>query len=321
MRRKYEVPLNLHQFDGEGGAGASAGEGIGITQGEGQTAAESKSGRKEDLSNIQYGKQEESQAANANSGQSEIHVTTPESEAQEVRKAQFEAMIAKGGEYHDFFAEKTQSIIDKRFSSTKQMESTLDALTPAMELLANRYGVDPSNVEALTQAIEEDESFLEEEAVERGMDVETLKEIKRLERENANFQRERQRQENQEKANQELQKWYQQGEALKEYYPDFDLATEADNEQFVSLLKNGIDVKTAYEVIHMDELIPGAMARTASEVKQRMAQSQQSRASRPVEAGMKANSGVVTKTDVSKLTKKDCEEIERRVARGEKISF
>lgn len=42
---------------------------------------------------------------------------------------------------------------------------------------------------------------------------------------------------------------------------------------------------------------------------------------RPNENGTNSNSAFVTKTDPSKLTRADFEEIERRVARGERISF
>ena len=42
---------------------------------------------------------------------------------------------------------------------------------------------------ALTKAIEEDDSFFEDEALERGIPVEQLKEIRKMERENADLKR------------------------------------------------------------------------------------------------------------------------------------
>ena len=43
--------------------------------------------------------------------------------------------------------------------------------------------------------------------------------------------------------------------------------------------------------------------------------------SRPTENGVSSGSAAVVKSDVNALTKKDREEIERRVMRGERISF
>ena len=113
----------------------------------------------------------------------------------------------------------------------------------------------------------------------------------------------------------------QQADSLKAVYPTFDLNAEVENPQFRQLLRSGIDVRTAYEVIHKDEIIPAAMQFTAKTVEQKIANKIASGGSRPAENGM-ANQGAATvKSDVSKLTRADREEIIRRVQRGEKIRF
>ena len=94
-----------------------------------------------------------------------------------------------------------------------------------------------------------------------------------------------------------------------------------ENPDFVKLLQMGISVDSAYKAIHMDEMIGGAMAKTASTVREKMSNAIQSRQARPAENGINQTTSKVFKTDVTKLTRQDREEIERRVMRGEHISF
>ena len=113
----------------------------------------------------------------------------------------------------------------------------------------------------------------------------------------------------------------QQAESAKAVYPTFDLETEMDNPQFVNLLRNNIDVRTAYEVLHKDEIIPAAMQFAAKTVEQKIAKNIATNGARPNENGMSSQSAAVVKSDVSKLTKYDIDEVARRVARGERVSF
>jgi transposase len=68
-------------------------------------------------------------------------------------------------------------------------------------------------------------------------------------------------------------------------------------------------------------MVGGAMAKTASAVKQSTVNSIASRQNRISENGVSAQTTKVFKSDPSKLTNEDLIEIRKRVARGEKISF
>jgi NAD(P)-dependent dehydrogenase (short-subunit alcohol dehydrogenase family) len=100
-----------------------------------------------------------------------------------------------------------------------------------------------------------------------------------------------------------------------------DLNEEAKNPQFLRLLNSGVDVGTAFTVIHKDEIIPAAMQYTAKTVEQKMTNKIIAGGSRPTENGNSAQGAINSKSDVSLLTKADRDEIARRVARGEKITF
>lgn len=65
---------------------------------------------------------------------------------------------------------------------------------------------------------------------------------------------------------QRVDKWYAEGEKLKKMYPSFDFRAEANNKDFLELLKRGFSVQQAYELIHRDDLKtpPQPATRTAT---------------------------------------------------------
>ena len=307
MNLNYFIPmLNLQLFAEGAGDGGTA-EGQGVT---GAAALPQTKGEKNNpLAGVKYGIQEEAPAA-------EVHTDTV---AQPDRNAEFEKLIK--GEYKDLYDAKMQDTIQKRLKGQKETVDKYNALTPTLELLANKYGVDAGDIEALSKAIEEDDSYYEQEALEKGMTVKQLKEIKSMERENANLKAQMEEAQRQENGKKLYAAWMQQAEEAKKVYPSFDLRAEMENPKFVDLLRSNVDVRTAYEVLHKDEIIPAAMQFTAQTVESKIAKSIASNGARPTENGMSSQSAAVVKSDVSQLSKADRAEIIRRVQRGEKIRF
>ena len=311
MKNKILFPmiLDLQLFaegaGGDGGTGAEGATGATATAAVSQT----KGVKSNPLADVVYGKQAE--------------VTTPAAEVvenpTEDRNAKFEALIK--GEYKDLFDQRMQDTVQRRLKSSKETVDKYNALTPTLEILAKKYGVDASNIDALNKAIEEDDSYFEEEALEKGVTVEQLKEIRKMEKENAELKRQMEEQNRKENANRLYAQWMEQADKAKTVYPSFDLRTEMQNPQFVNLLRSNVDVRTAYEVIHKDEIIPAAMQFTAKAVEQKITNKIIANGARPAENGNSSQGATVTKSDVSLLTKADRAEIARRVARGEKISF
>lgn len=299
--------FDIQLFGEGGGPGGGTGGGAGA-EGAGQTAAapaQPQTGAKgNSLADVQYGKQEEPAAA----------VPVPED-----RNAQFEAMIK--GEYKDLYDQRMQDTIQKRLKGTAETVNRYNALSPVLDLLASKYGVDAGDAEALAKAIEEDESFYENEAMERGLTVDQLKQIRKMERENAALKEEMQEKYARDRANEIYGNWVREGEELKQVYPDFDLETEINNERFRQLLNSNVPMRTAYEVMHWNEILPTAMQFSASKTAEKIANSVKAGQSRPAEGAMSNRSPVKVKSDVSQLTKADIAEINRRVARGERIVF
>ena len=142
-----------------------------------------------------------------------------------------------------------------------------------------------------------------------------------MERENADLRKQMQEQKTKENADKLYSQWLQQEQETKKVYPSFDMKAEMQNPEFVNLLRSNVNVRTAYEVLHKDDIISGAMQFTAKTVESKIAKKIAAQGARPAENGMSSGSAAVVKSDVSQLSRADRDEIRRRVARGEKIRF
>jgi hypothetical protein len=300
------LDLQLFAEGGDGGTGAEGATGATATA----AVSQNKGVKSNPLADVQYGIQHTEE-------------TTPAAEVvenpTEDRNAKFEALIK--GEFKDLYDAKVQDTVQKRLKSSKETVDKYNALTPTLEALAKKYGVDATDIEALNKAIEDDDSYYEQEALEKGITVEQLKEIRKMEKDNAELRKQLEEQNRKENANKIYAQWMEQADSTKQVYPSFDLRTEMQNPKFVDLLKSNIDVRTAYEVIHKDDIIAGAMQFTAKKVEQNITNKIIANGARPSENGNSSQGASVSKSDVSTLTKADRAEIARRVARGEKISF
>ena len=314
MKFRSFIPMLSLQVFAEG---AGAGDG-GTAQGQGVTEVaalpQTKGAKNNPLANVKYGIQEDAPAA---------EVQTATSEAQPDLNAEFEKLIK--GQYKEQYDARMQDTIRNRLkgkdSQIAELTDKQNAVSPILELLAKKYGVDAADINALNKAIQDDDSYFEEEALARGLSVQQLKEVKKMERENADLKAKMQEQQNKENANKLYATWMNQAEDAKKVYPSFDMKAEMNNPKFVDLLRSNVDVRTAYEVIHKDDIIRGAMQFTAQTVEKKIANKIAANGSRPSENGMRSQSASLVKSDVSQLSKADRAEIIRRVQRGEKIRF
>lgn len=306
MMNDFILKLDLQCFaEGAAGSGTGAEGATGVT---GTDAASQNKGDKDSLADVKYGVQPESAPA------AEVQEA-----AQPDRNAEFEKLIR--GEFKDQYNQRVQDTIQKRLKGTQETVDKFHSMAPMLEMLSRKYGVDAADIDGLSKAIEEDDAYYEDEAMEKGITVQQLKEIRKMEKENAELKRQMQEKENKENASKIYSAWMDQAQQAKTVYPSFDLNAEMQNPQFVNLLRSNVDVRTAYEVIHKDEIIPAAMQFTAQQTKSKLAKSIASGTARPAENGISSQSAARVKSDVSQLSKADRDEIYRRAQRGEKISF
>ena len=192
---------------------------------------------------------------------------------------------------------------------------------PLIDMLMQRYKISDGDIGKLTAAIENDDAYWSEAAEEAGMSVEQYKQFQKLQRENAALMRDQQQRRSQQAAQQQLQKWYGEAEQVKGVYPSFDLNAEVKNQQFLSMLKSGVPMQHAYEVVHLDDIKAGVAKMQAKATERQVVDGIRAKGARPQENGTTSQSAFTVKDDVGKLTKAERAEIARRVARGEIIKF
>ncbi len=201
------------------------------------------------------------------------------------------------GKFKDEFHKRTQSIIDNRFKETKLLEEFKSRTSPIIEKLSEIYNVENGDLEALSEKINASENeYNKDENSSPEKNTELLKE--------------------------KVYSWVKEGEELKELYENFDFRNELKNNSlFGQLLYSGIPLKTAYEVVHKDEILSGAMAYTAQKVREQVVKGIEAKGRRPIENGIASESGIVTLTDVNALTSKDILKILKKVENGVSIKF
>lgn len=308
--------FNLQLF-AEGGAGG-AGDGSGAAAGaapaaQADTSLANSQDAKNPLSHVVYGKPVAEEATQQPGG---TEAGAPETHD---REAEFKALIK--GDYKEQYGNAVKAAVDARFKSTQEVVDKYNKAAPLFEMLAKKYGADAGDIDSIVSAVENDDSLYEHEALESGMTVQQLKEVKKMQRENADLKAQMEQQKMKEQSEQIFNRWIQESDEAKKLYPQLDLRTELNNPQFASLLRANIPVQTAYEVIHKDEIIPKAMQFAVKETERKITNSVIAGGRRPAESAASGASSAVVKTDVSQLTAADRREIERRVARGERISF
>lgn len=261
----------------------------------------------------------------ATGGEGEQVVTAPD--GSQPQEETFESLIA--GKYKKDYEKSLKSAMQKRFRNQKDLQGKIDRIDPIVRTMAERYNIKPAadgsiSIDDLHNAILNDNSAYEQEAFQRGMSVEDLKQFKKLEAENASLRMQNARTEEQ----REWDALMQQGEQVKQMYPDFDLDTEMQNPQFGRLLatmqKSGFPdaVRTAYEAVHREEIMGGAMRYAVQQTEQKISNSIQSGMRRPAENGTTQQAAASVGTvDPSKLTRAQIDDIKKRAERGEKITF
>lgn len=335
------LKLDLQLFNGAAaGAGGAAGDGGAASAAQQTTESAlpkaeikgtrggSRRGNTGAYDNVVFGKQDAAEETAVNTGsdagnhaegngnKSGISTTSDTLEAK--RKA-FQELI--DGEYKDIYAEQFQLAFNRRFKEVKGMEQNLSDQKPILDMLMQRYNIADGDMKKLQTALEEDSSYWQEAADKEGLTVEQYKAMQKLQRENAELQKLRQRQAGEQQAQQQLARWMQEAEGMKSLYPGFDLRAEIANREFQGLLRSGIPVQKAYELIHMDEIKEAAARSAAQATSAQMTAKIKSKAARPSENGTSSQSAVIVKNDVGNLSRADRAEIARRVQRGEKITF
>lgn len=307
MKKDY-IKLHLHMFDGGAAGGAEGGaEGAASTQDSGAEPT------------VVYGKEPAADDGTSQVGSDEGGDGPDGNEPEEDIDAEFEELIK--GKYKQQFDGRVHSIMQNRFKNAQDAKDVAAKWQGATAALAAMYGIDGTDPDALKDAIEKDDGLFSAQAEAQGLTPEQFRENLRL-RMDAQTGRNMQEQMRIEAEKQAMfQRWESEAAELTETFPNFDLAYELENEAFLDGLSRGLSVRDAFFVAHMDEIVAGSNAAAKSEATQKVVDNFNQRAARPAENGASHKPAVIRKTDPSKFTDADLDEIARRSRRGETIRF
>ena len=232
------------------------------------------------------------------------------------------------GEYADLTEELMQNAVTE---ATRRLEAS-PAMKGLMQALQEKYGTDASDLVALTEAVRngavKDDAYYEKLAMEKGVSTRTARELDKLESQNKQLTEQQQmiRQMERQRAQQariaELQAgWDREAEQLKAQYPDFNMAEVLTNPEVEKMMRSGVSMTNAYRSAYFDHILKQQQAATAQQVEQGVVNRMQQRNARPGENGTRPGSAVQTKIDVSHMSRKEMEEMEKRAMRGEVITL
>lgn len=232
------------------------------------------------------------------------------------------------GEYADLTEELMQNAVTE---ATRRLEAS-PAMKGLMQALQEKYGTDANDLVALTEAVRngavKDDAYYEKLAMEKGVSTRTARELDKLESQNKQLTEQQQlirqmeRQREQQARIAELQAgWDREAEQLKAQYPDFNMAEVLANPEVEKMMRSGVSMTNAYRSAYFDHILKQQQAATARQVEQGVVNRMQQRNARPGENGTRPGGAVQTKIDVSHMSRKEMEEMEKRVMRGEVITL
>lgn len=269
---------------------------------------------------------DEEAAENQNEAEGKDGEEKGKTKSPEERRKAFGELLR--GEYADLTEELMQNAVTE---ATRRLEAS-PAMKGLMQALQEKYGTDANDLVALTEAVRngavKDDAYYEKLAMEKGVSTKTARELDKLESQNKQLTEQQQlirqmeRQREQQARIAELQAgWDREAEQLKAQYPDFNMAEVLANPEVEKMMRSGVSMTNAYRSAYFDHILKQQQAATAQQVEQGVVNRMQQRNARPGENGTRPGGAVQTKIDVSHMSRKEMEEMEKRVMRGEVITL
>lgn len=320
-----DAAMELQLFAEGGDGSAAAGE---TSQSAGADSSPSRGalGRTENAALDEQGSTDsKAEGSGSENGEGEAGEVEKKPSPAERRKA-FGQMMS--GEYKDLADEMMQNAVQiaaQNLEASPEMRGLLEAI-------AEKYGTDATDLTALTDAIRngvvKDDAYFEKIAMEKGISVKTAREMDKLETQNRRLTAQQEAAAQMQKAAQERARiaqiqarWDAEAEALKAKYPEFDREEVLANPEVEKMMRAGCSMEAAYRAAYFDRLMARQTAATAQQTEQGVLNRVQQRGSRPAENGTRPGGAVQTHLDVEHMSRKDREALEKRVLRGEIITF
>lgn len=315
-------PFDLQLF-AEGGAGAAEGTGEAAAEEKAASAPAQGKGREAAAAEVdemlspaeESGAEEDAAEGEEQDGAADKSSTDPEAHRKEFGRVMREQYP---NELSELIVQATQKAYDSILNEQGPVGRILNAL-------GQKYGTAPGDYEALAAAVEggvvKDDAYYEDMAMKKGISVQLAKEMDALESENAKHRAAEQQRAEDAKMEAIQQEWDAAVERIRAEDPGFDIKTALADPDFAQMLKLGVKMEDAYKARYFDDIMARRTTQTAKTVEKGVEARIRQRGARPSENGTNPGGAAVLKTDVSKLTPAQCEELERRAMRGQIITF
>ena len=325
-RCKCSPAVDLQLFAESGGDGAAAAGGDGAAPAAAEKAASAPAqgkGREAAAAEVdemlspaeEPGAEEDAAEGEEQDGAADKSSTDPEAHRKEFGRVMREQYP---NELSELIVQATQKAYDSILNEQGPVGRILNAL-------GQKYGTTPGDYEALAAAVEggvvKDDAYYEDMAMKKGISVQLAKEMDALESENAKHRAAEQQRAEAAKMEAIQQEWDAAVERIRAKDPGFDVKAALADPDFAQMLKLGVKMEDAYKARYFDDIMARRTTQTAKTVEKGVEARIRQRGARPAENGTNPGGAAVLKTDVSKLTPAQCEELERRAMRGQIITF
>lgn len=259
-----------------------------------------------------------------------------DTDGEENSEEEFEKLI--NGKYKDAYQSKVESFVKDRMSTKNKqisdMQKKENTGNQIFAIIANKYNVQPDDLDGLLKAVSEDKDLFAEKALAAGVTTEEARNDF-FNQQKTNAQEEELETLRREKAARELDTHLRSiaAETMKEF-PNFNLEDEFQNPAFRTALdfiaqqkneqneKTGrndeiYDLTTAYKMAHFDELQKDLVKRSSSAAISAAAQSIQSGARRPTENAVKKSGTTTQRKSVEDMSDAEFDDFYQKVRRGE----
>ncbi len=214
-----------------------------------------------------------------------------------------------------------QKVVKAAKEKLKTSAEGLEKLTPAIQLIAKKYGVDAGDYEAISKAVVDDDAYYEERAMELGVTTDVAKQLERAEKMLQAAEEQRRQFINEQKFMEHIGKLNMQAIELQKKYPGFDLLKEMDNPTFryMTAPDQMFSLEEAYELVHRDEIKESIRQAALKASIQQVSNAVQSNKNRPNDGVSKSSNASVQTFNYQNASKEQRKALKARIMSGEKI--
>ena len=226
--------FNWFLFDGDGGEGnASSGSQSGLGAEADEFLASLGGGERADNNDttespeVAYGLDTEESDNSASESESQEEIS-PEEE--------FAELVGKNGRFHEIYGKAVSDAINNRFKNQSSAQERVDSYEDALAPIMRHYGLERGDIEGLTEAINSDDDWIEDDAREKGITPDQYRENLRLQEELEKNQRALSEYKAEAEKAERMAAWNAEADELRESFPNFDLEQEMSyNPKFTDL--------------------------------------------------------------------------------------